>query len=246
MQELILAIALLLMLVTCAPPSLAQTHFFNPTLLPTERAKPEDFLPRGWEIKHAEGQPLDEYGQLARGDLNQDGREDVALIMTNFKDDYQPFLLVLLQTEKGTFRRDSYNNSLVLAPSYDTNGVTEYPSVEIKKGVLILRQSLVSSGLEDIEQYVHRFRYDPVSRRFLLIGADSEYDSRSGSRNGLRISDNYLTGERIITKKIVGRRGGARGDYEKTVDQRSRIERKRVFMEETEVDDKTLSRLTGR
>lgn len=251
MRHLIISTALIYALMTVAGAALAQERRFDLTKIPSEGAKYQDFLPPGWEIKHHEGYAVEESDEFDTGDLNGDGQKDIAFIMNNSDKAqdvyYRPILVVLLNTGAGRLRRAGVNDQLINGGSYDTFGLTNTPSVEIKKGVIVVHQEWVSNGLNDIDRFTHRFRYDARSGRFLLIGADADYDDHKGVRNGLRISDNYLTGERIITKKIAGRGDrGYMGNYSKEVPERSRIAQQRLFLEDAVVDSKTLDKLTGR
>jgi hypothetical protein len=75
--------------------------------------------------------------------------------------------------------------------------------VGIKNGVLNVNQL---SGSREATDLTQRFRYDPASGRFLLIGQDvSEYDRAEGG--GTSTSTNYLTGVRV-TKKTKATRNG--------------------------------------
>jgi hypothetical protein len=230
--------------------SIAQERRFDLTKIPVEGQKYQDFLPPRWEIKHHAGYTVEESDEFATGDLNGDGKDDVAFVMNVVAAEdvyYGPILIVLLRTENGRLRRAGVNDQLINGASYDNFGVTNPPGVEIKKGVLIVRQELISNGLSDIDRFMHRFRYDAGSGRLLLIGSDADFDDQKGMRNGWRVSENYPTGERVTTKKIPGPGDrGYMGNYSRQVDTRSSIARQRIFLEDAKVDSRTLNRLTGR
>jgi hypothetical protein len=172
-------------------------RFLDARLVPIEGEGPQDFAPRGWRIEE----------QVA-GDLNGDRIGDAALRLVEDlpleKDGVlvERFraLIVLFGREGGGYRRGAVATRLVYCSTCagmlgDPNGANI--SLEIKNGVLNLMQL---SGSREAVELTQRFRFDPTSDRFLLIGEDLEiYDRLNGE--GTSQSTNYLTGLRI-TKKI--------------------------------------------
>ena len=230
------------------PSAHIQDAKFDLSRIPLQGNTYRDFIPKGWEIRTA-GDSVEESEEFASGDLNGDGKDDVAFILNsvNKDSDYPPTLVILLTTPSGKLRRAGVNDQLINGGSYDTFGVSTPPFLEIKKGVLSTHQQFVSNGLNDLDGFDHHFRLDAQSDRFVLIGADSEYNDRTLKHSGLRISDNYLTSERITTKMIVGKGDkGYMGNYGRMVDTRSSIPRRHVWFEDAQVESKTLDRLTGR
>jgi hypothetical protein len=80
--------------------------------------------------------------------------------------------------------------------------------------------------------YTDRFRYEPASDRFLLIGEDDANTQRGAAADGIRVSDNYLTGERAITIMHA-----ARGKYVRETNTVRHIDKQKVFLEEATMQD---------
>ena len=65
--------------------------------------------------------------------------------------------------------------------------------ISIKKGVIVVEQM---SGSREFANETWRFRYDPQTQRFVMIGKDLETgDGMRGT--GTIVSSNYLTGRKI-------------------------------------------------
>ena len=222
------SILILLVLISKAPGQDREPKLLDPGLVPVEAARVEDFAPRGWKI-HSQ----------ASGDLNGDGRPDVVLILFDKSlddapprsiENPQPALVIALANESGRWRRAGINSKLLVA---DDSGFAPL-KLQINKGVVILRQELqsdISANTLDYA-YTHRFRYDSAADRFLLIGEDNANTHRGAVEDGIRVSDNYLTGERMITIMHA-----ARGKYAGETNTPRRIEMKNIFLEEARMQD---------
>lgn len=228
-RRLTLAFAVLLFaLMSEAPAQEPEPKFLDPALVPVEAARVEDFAPRGWKIH-----------RQASGDLNGDGRPDVALILFDKSlddapprsiENPQPALVIALATEDGRWRRAGLNSKLIVA---DDSGFAPL-KLQINKGVVILRQELqstVSANTLDYA-YTYHFRYDAAANRFLLIGEDNANTHRAAVEDGIRVHDNYLTGERVITIMHA-----VRGKYAGETNTPKRLEKKTIFLEETKMQD---------
>lgn len=223
----------LLLLLTVTPRGVAsgqerEGKILDPKMVPLEAARVEAFAPRGWKIH-----------RQASGDLNGDGRPDVALILFDKSlddatprsiENPQPALVIALAAESGRWHRAGINSTLIVA---DDSGFAPL-QLAINKGVVILRQELqstISANTLDYA-YTYRFRYDSAADRFLLIGEDNDNTHRGAVADGIRVSDNYLTGERVITIMHA-----ARGNYVRETNTARRIERKTIFLEDTRMQD---------
>lgn len=195
---------------------------FNPARVPAEGAREQDFVPRGWQI-----------GARADGDLNGDNLPD--RVRQLVPEDYDASgiaaapeaqaLLILLSAEGGKLRRGGLATRLLVpfVPQYILD-------MSIKKGVLVVNQNY---GMTDVADLTHRFRYDPGTARFLLIGKDtfSYHRPQGPDWPATRVSENYLTGVRLTTTDRWQKDGTNR-----PTTKREQITRSRVFLEEVDED----------
>jgi hypothetical protein len=195
---------------------------FDPEQVPAEGRRAQDFLPRGWKV-----------GAGVEGDLNGDRLPDRALQLV--PDDYDPAgvgaapeshaLVVLLSSEGGRLRRAAVATKL-LVPAAPQYGI----EMSIKNGVLVVNQNF---GMTDVADLTHRFRLDPASGRFLLIGKDtfSYHRPQGPDWPSTRVSENYLTGLRLTTTERYLNSGKSSATTE-----RGRAARARVFLEDVDED----------
>lgn len=153
---------------------------------PSSGGTESGFVPAGYSLE----------GKV-RGDLNGDSLPDSVIQLTNedAEDDRDDRVLVILFKNKdGSFRKAAESANILLCSGCGgVKGGT--PGLEIKKGVLTISQM---SGSRAFSTYLHRFRFEPRTGRFLLIGEDlGEHDGTGAS---VSTSTNYLTGKQIITK----------------------------------------------
>jgi hypothetical protein len=149
----------------------------------------KEFVPRGWTVETE-----------ASGDLNSDGLPDIAAVLIRempesgergAEDELGRALLVLLGNEKEGFLPAGSNDDLLLCRG--CGGMREHVGIEIVKGVVIVKET---GGSRESTSETWRFRYDPRSQRFVLIGRDS--DSRdSVVGKGKEVSFNTLTGLKV-------------------------------------------------
>ena len=231
MRQLSMILCLLLLAVISRSTAVGQENSrqrLDPTLVPREAARVEDFVPREWTIHHR-----------AVGDLNGDYTSDVALILFPLSltttpnllvDHPQPALVIALATEQGRWRLAGVNNRLIWA---DDSGFAPL-RLEIKKGVVVVheeRQSDISENTLDYA-YTYRFRYDPPADRFILIGEDNQNTHRDAVEDGIRVSDNYLTGQRVVSLMHA-----AHGKYVRETSRSRSIERRTISLESAEGQD---------
>ena len=193
--------------------------------LPPRGASVQAFVPQGWKS-----------AQEVRGDLNGDGRADVAFELVSREDEYSDpqgvtaapqghGLVILLADAAGGYRRAGYGRKVLvnLAPQYGLQ-------MRIRNGVLVTDQNF---GMTRVTDLTHRFRLDPPSGRFILIGKDSFFYTRPQEADeSVKSSDNFLTGQRIVT---TGRFDAA-GRYHES-SRRETIPRARTPLESVDESD---------
>ena len=198
--------------------------------VPAEGRTEADFQVPGWKAE-----------ALYRGDLDGDGRADTALQLVEdlplegsdgVWNDRQRALLILLRRPDGSLARAAAATRLLYCST--CGGMLGDPaggniSAEIKNGVLTVMQL---SGSRWATDHTWRFRRDPRTGRFLLIGEDVEtYDRAAGG--GTNTSTNYLTGVRVTTKTRVP----AGGDEPRVVStSRTRVRTARRFLEDVDYE----------
>jgi len=127
--------------------------------------------------------------------------------------DYQPdavtaapdgqALLILLADAGGGLRRAGVATRLLqtIVPQWGLR-------LTIRRGVLVVNQNY---GMTEVADVTHRFRLDPATGRFLLIGRDQlDYHRPQEMTDPVKTSDNFLTGERLITTGHFTSSGGYR------------------------------------
>lgn len=191
--------------------------------IPREGKDIADFVPRGWKIE-----------ARVSGDLNRDSLPDYALKLVEDKpaakdgvpNERQRSLVILLQTKEGRLTRAAVANRLLQCTTCGGAfyGVVEAPAnVAIKNGVLIVDQD---HGSREVTALTYRFRYEPNTGRFALIGFDiANVDRATGGE--VSESTNYLTGSRITT-----RRNGA-----KAVTSKKSVAARKIYIEQVDSED---------
>lgn len=185
----ILSISLSLMMV--AGVKAQSIRPIDPNLVPRQGKTVSDFVPKGWKIQ-----------ERIEGDINSDRIPDTAftLIESDTTKERARAFVVLLKQANGNLRRLAVANKFLLCASCGgaISGVDGTPSTDIKiqKGVITVSQL---SGSRFANEIVHRFWLDKPSQRLVLIGKDvRDFDRATGDET--LTSENYLTGQRIVSK----------------------------------------------
>lgn len=214
-----------LALACAAAPAAAQDTQERPPLSPSAVAargsRVQDFAPAGWKI-----------AARADGDLNGDGRADAVLHVVPSDTWYSPdsitaapdtHALVVLLADGAGYRRAG------VAPRLLQQEVPQYGlTLRIRNGVLITDQNY---GMTEVADVTHRFRLEPATGRFLLIGRDQLlYTRPQEARDSEKTSENYLTGVRLITVGHFTRSGA----YRETT-RREQIPRSKAYLDD--IDD---------
>lgn len=216
----------LLAMTLCSLASAQETVVFEASQLPREGRSLADFTPRGWIV-----------ADRAEGDLNADGILDKAAILVRQSSraeqnneslvESQRVLLVLISGKKGKLWLGG--NQPELLQCLHCGGVKESVGIEIRKGILIVNQL---TGSREFTDQTWRFRYDPKTRRFMLIGKDVTYgDGALGT--GEKASFNFLTGVKISESY----RYDPKRNREMTISSRKeKIPPRTPFLEEVKMD----------
>ena len=192
--------------------------------IPAQANKPSQFAPAGWKIE-----------AQATGDLNGDSLPDYAIKLVEDKPEKNSegdptergrALVIALSTKDGKLERAGVADKLLQCTRCGGAfyGVVEAPAnVSIEKGVVVVEQD---HGSRDLTDTTYRFRYDPATQRFVLIGFDfSDVDRLTAS--GVTESTNYLTGIRITT----------RGKGNRDTKTRSVVQKKTIYLEDAAAED---------
>ena len=207
-------------------------RLLDPKLVPAEGQSARDFVPKGWKVETD--------GGVTSGDLDRDGAADAVLRLVEdlpvegsdgVLTTRHRALVILLARPGGGFTRAAVAAKLLgCSTCYGVLGDPEGGNiqVEIKDGVLNVNQL---SGAREATDLTQRFRHDPATGRFQLIGEErSEYDRAAGGGTGT--STNYLTGVRVAKTTTVGR-----GGRERTTSRTTRVPRTRRFIEDVDYEN---------
>ncbi|MGJ0485583.1 MAG: hypothetical protein ACR65R_13800 [Methylomicrobium sp.] len=215
----------LLTMMLCRMAPAQEAVVFDTSKLPQEGHSLADFTPHGWLV-----------ADRADGDLNADGISDKAAILVQQSSraeqhenlvESQRVLLVLISGKKGKLLLGGSQPDLLQC--LHCGGVKESVGIEIKKGILIVSQL---TGSREFTDQTWRFRYDPKTRRFMLIGKDVTYgDGALGT--GDKESFNFLTGLKIRESY----RYDQKRDREITLSsKKEKIPQRTSFLEEVKMD----------
>ena len=190
---------LILCFVAFTPWSFAQDErtTIKKSLIPATGNDTRDFIPSGWKLEE----------QLS-SDLNGDGTPDYVLKLIENKPAKSPdefndrarALVVLLQDANGKLSRAAIADKLLQCTGCGGAfyGVVDAPAnVKIENNVIVVEQD---HGSREVSDVTFRFRYDPASQRFILIGFDYAERDRANGKSASE-STNYLTGVRKTNGK---------------------------------------------
>jgi hypothetical protein len=180
---------------TCLSASIA--HAIS---VPAKGEAIEDFIPAGWELE-----------EQAAGDLNNDGKDDLALrlIQLGERGSRARSLVVLLNTKTG-WQRLAVADNLLLCDG--CGGMLGSVRMQIRKQVLVTDQL---AGSRNAINILHSFWIDQKSGKLVCIGEDlNPYDRANG--NAIDDSRNFLTGKRIVKYYRGDREGDGKARIVKT------------------------------
>ncbi|MFM5908349.1 MAG: hypothetical protein ACKOPO_12325 [Novosphingobium sp.] len=108
--------------------------------------------------------------------------------------------------------------------------------LRVARGVLIVEDM---SGGTTATASLFRWRYDPAVRKMRLIGDDVSLYSRTWAHDGLDISTNRITGQRVTTRQLLRGRNDSAG-YVPSKPVRKTVSRDPVYMGSEPTPDQTL------
>jgi hypothetical protein len=165
--------------------------------IPAEGKSVSDFVPPGWKLE-----------EQVTGDLNGDIVPDYALKLVEDKpaknsddipNERQRALVILFKDQNGQLSRAAVADRLLQCTSCGGAfymAVEAPANVKIAKGVIIVEQD---HGSREVTDTTYRFRYEPESKKFGLIGFDINSNDRLTAET-VTESTNYLTGVRVVSR----------------------------------------------
>ncbi len=172
--------------------------FIDQSRIPLNADSVGGFVPPGWKIE-----------EQASGDLNNDSLPDYVLKLVGDEsatgDDGiayagQRALVIVFGNKNGKLSRAAVAGKLLQCTTCGGAfyGAMEAPAkIRIEKDVLIVEQD---HGSRDVVTQTYRFRYEPDTRKFVLIGFDFACRDRATGEE-VSESTNYLTGVRITARR---------------------------------------------
>jgi hypothetical protein len=195
----------------------------NKSLVPATADDLQKFVPRGWKIE-----------EQIKGDLNADSVADYVLKLVEDKPEKDASgdpteryraIVIVLQEAGGKLVRAAVAGKLLQCTRCGGAfyGVVETPAtIEIKNGIIEVNQD---HGSRNLTNTYYKFRYDPATRQFVLIGFDYA-DADRLTANVLSESTNYSTGVRITI----------RGKGNRDIKTRTSVARKKISIEDVDYE----------
>lgn len=223
-MKLLLVIASLLLLLSSAVKAQEGAGKIDKSRVSAQADTPEKFVPSGWKIE-----------EQVTGDLNGDAIPDYALKLVEAKPEKDAegdptergrALVIALATKDGRLTRAGVADSLLQCTRCGGAfyGVVETPvEVKIEKGVIVVQQD---HGSREVTNTTYRFRYEPATGKFLLVGFDLSNADRATAEVTSE-SINYLTGAREEM----------RSKGEKDVKTRSAIPKRKIYLDDISADE---------
>lgn len=196
----------------------------DPARIPAQAKDAGSLVPAGWKIE-----------EQISGDLNADSLPDYVLKLVEDKPakdaDDMPTergraLVIALVEKDGTLKRAGVADKLLQCTRCGGAfyGVVETPAgVSIEEGVVVVEQD---HGSRNLTNTAFKFRFDPATQRFMLIGFDLA-DADRLTAQVVSESNNYLSNSRVITRSKGNR----------DVKTRSVLSRTKIYLEDVSSED---------
>ncbi len=195
--------------------------------LPTIAKSMLNFVPQGWYLE-----------RKIVAELNGDDFSDTILVLTDNNQTTKSQaeghrkIIILFGKSTGEFELNSVAHHVLWCEDcYGTLGGPggNFPEIKVSKGVLSIYQSGGSSQAIDITL---KFRYEPKSNKFRLIGKDSIVRNRP-TGDGEIVSINYLSNYKKISNISFDRFG----ENEKITDKVEKIKPTMIYLEGYNIDE---------
>ncbi len=209
--------------------ALGQDNPFDASKLPAVADKPEQFAQVGWKVE-----------EVVKGDLNGDGKADAAIKLAQIDASKESGIggdraLVIALSDNGKWNRVATATKLLQCVDCGGAfyGVMPAPAgVTIEKGVLVIDNE---HGSRDVSTSTLKFRRDPASGRFVLIGYDYVDNDRL-TGDYWNESTNFATNARVLST----------GKGKRTSTKRSVIKPTKIYIDDAngeEIESQALHRL---
>lgn len=222
--KLFLVISWLLVFLTSSALAQDEAGKIDKSRLPAQADTPQKFAPSGWKIE-----------EQVTGDLNGDTLPDYALKLVEAKPEKDAegdptergrALVIAVATKDGRLTRAGVADNLLQCTRCGGAfyGVVETPvEVTIEKGVLVVQQD---HGSREVTNTTYRFRYEPSSGKFVLIGFNLSNADRATAQVTSE-SLNYLTSAREEM----------RSKGEKDIKTRTTIPKRKIYLDDISADE---------
>jgi hypothetical protein len=222
-RKILGAAVLGLFLAAASCPAQDAAGIIDRSKIPAEASSPAGFVPHGWKIE-----------EQLRGDLDGDSIADYVLKLVEDKAEKTSegyatergrALVVALQKAESKLTRAAVAAKLLQCTLCGGSfyGVSESPAdVAIEKGVIVVD---FDHGGSDLSNLTFRFRYDPATAKFILIGFDyADADRRTAKV--ISESTNYVTGVRKTS----------RDKGNKTINTTTRIPKTKIYLDNADYE----------
>lgn len=161
-------------------------------MIPSAGRNAADFAPKGWVVE-----------DFVQADVTNDGVKDLVIKLVEDKPkagdeavERARILVIASGTTNGPFLKVAATDKILQCTACGGAfyGVADASAdISVERGVIVISQE---SGSRWVMSSTYRFRYDPRSKDFVLIGFD--YSNRDRAEGSIYTeSTNYLTGKRI-------------------------------------------------
>lgn len=232
MKGIVCAVLLLFPALTLCNTASAEDgrRMLDASRLPQNGVLLSDFTAAGWRIESA-----------IPGDLNGDGKPDTVLTLIEdlpatvdqIPNERYRALAVLLQTKKDKLQRVATATRLLRCSTCygmlaGPNGGG--PVIKITKGIIIVDEFW---GSRETVHVTLRFRYEPSSKRLILIGEDIIHADRATGARSYE-SSNFLTGIKLTEETQFDKQ---QNRLTKSSAKKQRISKIKRFIEDIDYED---------